>query len=167
MFRAANRFDLRSPQAPLLFQRSSPLKLLKATAIGILLLSLSTLSSCGTVNRFSTDVFVAASSPFLVVYGGSTDAAADVQEMGAALDAGPFTEVVAFPFYFLWHAGKHLVYSAIHLVDAPLCVFYGLAEAHPNGPEIKPMDYYQVPLPWVDKDSAGSTDLESGEDTGR
>ena len=51
------------------------------------------------------------------------------------------------------------------MVDAPLCVFYGAAELHPDGPEIKPLDYYKVP--WISDRPAVVTDFESGESTGR
>ena len=141
------------------------MKLLQASAVGILLLSLLSLSSCGTAKRFSLDLSVAATSPFLVIYGGSTDAVTDVQEATEALDMGPFTQVVAFPFYFLYHGVKHALYSIIHVVDAPLCVFYGAAELHPDGPEIRPLDYYEVP--WISDRPAVVTDFESGESTGR
>ncbi|MHC4514184.1 MAG: hypothetical protein ACYTKC_09265 [Planctomycetota bacterium] len=131
------------------------------------MLSLLSLSSCGTAKRFTTDVVVAGASPFLVFYGGSTDAVNDIQEVDEALGAGPFAQVVAFPFYFLWHGTKHLIYGAVHLVDAPLCTFYAFAELHPDGPEIEPLDYYR--LPWLDEmvGDTGSTDFESGENTGR
>jgi hypothetical protein len=114
------------------------------------------------------DLAVTASSPLLVIYGGSTDATADVQEVTEALEMGPVAQVVAFPFYFLYHGLKHALYSVIHAVDAPLCVFYGAAELHPDGPEIKPLDYYQMPMPWFpDPKEKGGTDFESGESTGR
>ena len=96
-----------------------------------------------------------------MIYGGSTDAVTDVQEATDALDMGPFAQVVAFPFYFLYHGVKHALYSVIHIVDAPLCVLYGAAELHPDGPEIKPLDYYQVP--WIRSKPRFVTDFESGE----
>lgn len=143
------------------------MKLLKASAVGILLLAVFSAPGCGTTKRFITDIGVVGTSPYLVIVGGSTDAVSDIQEVDDALDAGPVAQVVAFPFFFLWHGTKHLIYSAIHLVDAPLCVFYGAAETHPDGPEIKPLDFYR--LPWLDSmmDEKDNTDFESGETTGR
>lgn len=142
------------------------MKLLKASAVGILLLSVLSLPSCGTTKRFLTDVGVGVSTPALVIYGGSTDAVNDIHEVDKALDAGPFAQVVAFPFYFLWHGTKHLIYGAVHIIDAPLCVFYATAELHPDGPEIKPLDFYR--LPWLDSMmDVPETDYESGETTGR
>ena len=145
------------------------MKLLKASAIGILLLAIFSTPSCGTAKRFVTDVSVGVSSPVLVVVGGSADAIVDIQEVDKGLNAGPFAQVIAFPFFFLWNGTKHLIYSAIHIIDAPLCIFYGAAEVHPNGPEVKPLDYYR--LPWLDamwdEDEGDATDFESGETTGR
>jgi hypothetical protein len=143
------------------------LKLFKASAIGILLLSVFSLPGCGTTKRFVTDVSVGVSTPVLFIVGGSTDAINDIQEVDKALDAGPFAQVVAFPFYFLWHGTKHLIYGLVHIVDAPLCAFYATAELHPDGPEIKPLDFYR--LPWLDSmmGEDENTDFESGETTGR
>ena len=48
-------------------------------------------------------------------------------------------------------------------VDLPLCLFYGAAELHPSGPEVKPLDIYQGT--WFDKWASPkkSTDGDSGE----
>ena len=51
-----------------------------------------------------------------------------------------------------------------HIVDLPLCVFYGAAELHPYGPEVMPLDIYDGT--WFDTWAAESrvgTDAESGE----
>lgn len=158
------------PQTPLplsAHRRGPPLKLLKASAIGILLLSVMSLPGCGTTKRFITDVGVGLSSPVLVVVGGSTDAVSDIQEVDEALDAGPFAQVAAFPLYFLWHGTKHLVYSAVHVGDALLCPLYAAAELHPAGPEIAPLDFYEFWPPWFGESKEGGTDFESGESVDR
>ncbi|MHC4078527.1 MAG: hypothetical protein ACYST0_08840 [Planctomycetota bacterium] len=113
------------------------------------------------------DVGVGVSAPVLFFVGGSTDAVNDIQQVDEALDAGPFAQVAAFPFYFLWHGTKHGLYAFIHLLDAPMCVFYGAAELHPEGPEIRPLDFYQFWPPWFSESEHGGTDFESGENVGR
>ena len=50
------------------------------------------------------------------------------------LGSGSAVQVAAFPFPFFYHALEHGIYGIVHLVDLPMCLFYGAAELHPYGP---------------------------------
>ena len=144
------------------------MKLAKATLFGFALFSLLTLASCGTMRRAGKDLFVVAALPILPIYAGTTDAYNDVKETREAFGGGPFTEVASFPFYFVWHWGKHVLYGAAHGVDFLFTPGYGLAELHPYGPEIEPLDFYTGT--WFDTQPDGmptATDAESGHTAGR
>jgi predicted small secreted protein len=108
-----------------------------------------TLASCGTLNRAGKDIMLGVGTPVLMIYGGATDGATSAQNVREGLGSGSAVEVLAFPFTFAYHALEHGIYGIVHLVDLPLCLFYGAAEAHPYGPEIKPLDIYQGT--WFDK----------------
>jgi hypothetical protein len=125
-----------------------------------------TLASCGTVSRAAKDLVLGVGTPVLMVYGGATDGATSAQRVRTGLDSGGGVEVLAFPFTFFYHALEHGIYGIVHLVDLPLCLFYGAAELHPYGPEIKPLDIYQGTWfdTWYEDSKKGSsTDAESGE----
>lgn len=123
-----------------------------------------TLPSCGTLNRAGKDLVLGVGTPVLMIYGGATDGYTSAKTVRTGLDSGSAVEVLAFPFTFLYHAVEHGIYGVIHLVDLPLCLFYGAAELHPYGPEIKPLDFYQGTWfdSWAEKHHGG-TDAESGE----
>jgi predicted small secreted protein len=123
------------------------------------------LSSCGTARRAGKDAFVGIISPVLIIYGGATDGYTSAVGVRNGLGGGSAVEVVAFPFTFLYHAFEHTIYAVIHIVDLPLCLFYGAAELGPNGPQVKPLDFYQGT--WFDKESdkavPSGTDATTGE----
>ncbi len=123
-----------------------------------------TLPSCGTLNRAGKDLVLGVGTPVLMIYGGATDGYTSAKTVRTGLDSGAAVEVLAFPFTFFYHAIEHGIYGFIHLIDLPLCLFYGAAELHPYGPEIKPLDFYQGTWfdTWAEKHSRG-TDAESGE----
>jgi hypothetical protein len=124
-----------------------------------------TLASCGTLNRAGKDLVLGVGTPILMIYGGATDGATSAQTVRSGLDSGSAVEVLAFPFTFLYHAFEHGIYGCVHLVDLPLCLFYGAAEIHPYGPEIRPLDIYQGTIfdKWAEQGRRKSTDAESGE----
>lgn len=98
-----------------------------------------------------------------MVYGGATDGYVSAQNVRAGLDSGAAVQVLSFPFTFAYHAFEHGLYGIAHIVDFPLCLLYGAAELHPQGPEIKPLDIYRGT--WFDDWAAArtGTDPESGE----
>lgn len=126
-----------------------------------------TFASCGTLNRAGKDLFLGVGTPILMIYGGSTDGVTSAQNVRDGMGSGDAVGALAFPFTFCYHAFEHFLYGVVHIIDFPLCLFYGAAELYPNGPEIKPLDIYQGT--WFD-DWAGTnepkktgTDAESGE----
>ncbi|MBL8751091.1 MAG: hypothetical protein JNK78_18175 [Planctomycetes bacterium] len=123
------------------------------------------LASCGTLNRAGKDVFLGVGTPVLMIYGGATDGYDSAKSVRTGMDGGSAVEVLAFPFTFTYHAIEHGLYGVLHLVDLPFCLFYGAAELHPYGPEIKPLDFYDGTWfdTWAAKGSKKGTDAESGE----
>jgi hypothetical protein len=126
------------------------------------------LTSCGTLNRAAKDLTVGALTivPVIPIYGGATDGATSAQNWREGMGSGAAVEVLAFPFTFLYHGIEHFCYGLIHILDLPLCLFYGAAELHPSGPEIKPLDTYRGTWfdTWAGTDEKKSgTDAESGE----
>jgi hypothetical protein len=122
------------------------------------------LMSCGTVRRAGKDLFLGLGTPVLMVYGGATDGYSTAKTVRNGWDGGAAVEVLAFPFTFLYHAVEHGIYGVIHLVDLPLCLLYGAAELHPNGPDIRPLDFYQGT--WFDTEEdmrRSGTEAETGE----
>ncbi len=123
-----------------------------------------TFASCGTFNRAGKDIMLGVGTPVLVVYGGATDGMTSSQSVREGMGSGAAVQVAAFPFTFAYHALEHAIYGFAHIVDLPLCVFYGAAELHPYGPEVMPLDIYDGT--WFDTWAAESrvgTDAESGE----
>lgn len=135
---------------------------LRKTTLAALVLIAVALSSCGTGRRAGKDLFIAVTSPAMVFYGGGTDGYTAAQEVRAGLGAGAVTEVIVFPFTFLGHAIKHGFYGLVHAGDFILTPLYGLAELHPYGPEIEPIDIYTGTFFDHAEDGSG-TDAESGE----
>ena len=123
-----------------------------------------TLASCGTLNRAGKDLMLGVGTPVLMIYGGATDGYTTAQNVRSGLDSGGAVEVAAFPFTFFYHAIEHGIYGIVHLVDLPMCLFYGPAELHPYGPEVMPLDIYQGTWfdTWAENAKMG-TDAESGE----
>ena len=126
-----------------------------------------TLTSCGTLNRAGKDLFLGVGTPILMIYGGSTDGVTSAKNVQEGMGSGDAVGALAFPFTFLYHAFEHTIYAVVHVVDLPFCLFYGLAELHPNGPEVKPLDFYQGTIFDKESDKAGKrgTDAETGETT--
>ncbi|MFK7742272.1 MAG: hypothetical protein AB8H80_18305 [Planctomycetota bacterium] len=123
-----------------------------------------TFASCGTLNRAGKDLMLGVGTPILMIYGGATDGYQTSLEVRDGLGSGSPVQVAAFPFTFFYHALEHGIYGIVHLVDLPLCLFYGAAELHPYGPEVMPLDIYQGT--WFDNWAEGAkqgTDAESGE----
>ena len=135
--------------------------------LSLSVLAATTLTSCGTLNRAGKDVFIGVCTPLLMVYGGATDGYESAKSVRTGLDSGAAVEVLSFPFTFAYHAFEHFIYGVVHIVDFPLCLFYGAAELHPYGPEIKPLDFYHGT--WFDKwaekndEKKSGTDAESGQ----
>ena len=132
--------------------------LLVASAVLLLLV----LSSCGTLRRAGKDIGVVVTSPVLVLYAAGTDAASSSQEVHRGLGTGSWVEVAAFVPAFFFYGIKHVFYVLVHAGDLFLTPLWGLAELHPNGPEVVPLDYYQNT--WFDKEEdSRRTDSLSGE----
>lgn len=130
--------------------------------LSVFALAAMTLTSCGTFNRAGKDLFLGVGTPVLMIYGGATDGLETSQSVREGLGSGGAVQVASFPFTFFYHAIEHGIYGIVHLVDLPLCLFYGAAELHPYGPEVMPLDIYQGT--WFDSDAGDSgTDPESGE----
>ncbi|MBL9079133.1 MAG: hypothetical protein JNL08_16645 [Planctomycetes bacterium] len=131
--------------------------------LSLSVLAATTLTSCGTLNRAGKDAFVGVLTvvPVLPIYGGATDGYTSAKAVRTGLESGSAVEVLAFPFTFAYHTFEHFVYGIVHIVDFPLCLFYGAAELHPYGPEIKPLDFYQGT--WFDHGGKSGTDAQTGE----
>ena len=126
-----------------------------------------TLASCGTLNRAGKDVFVGALTivPLLPIYGGATDGASSAKSVRTGMDAGGVVEVLAFPFTFTYHAFEHFMYGVMHIIDLPMCLFWGAAELNPSGPEVMPLDIYQGTWfdTWAGSGKKTGTDPQTGE----
>ncbi|PIE21921.1 MAG: hypothetical protein CSA62_15000 [Planctomycetota bacterium] len=114
-------------------------KMILALLFGASLLSL---SSCGTARRAAKDASVVALSPAIILYGAGTDGVVDAQNMQAGLEWGDATQAVFLPFTFLWNGVVHSAKVLVHGVDFLLFPAYGVAELHPAGPEIEPLQIY-------------------------
>lgn len=134
-------------------------KLTFLTLVAFLGLSL---ASCGTARRAGKDLSVSVLSPGIILYGGGVDGFTSAQEVREGLGGGVFTEVLTLPPAFVVHAVKHTFICAAHAVDFVLSPIYGVAELHPYGPEVEPLDYYTGTI--FDKEAGSSgTDAQSGE----
>jgi predicted small secreted protein len=132
--------------------------------LAVAALMTATLTSCGTARRAGKDAFVGVATviPVLPIYGGASDGYASAKHIREGIGGGAAMEVLAFPFTFTYHFLEHAIYGVIHIVDLPLCLFYGAAELNPNSIPVKPLDYYQGT--WFDEEPKRSgTDAESGE----
>lgn len=123
-----------------------------------------TFASCGTLNRAGKDLFLGVGTPVLMLYGGATDGYETSADVRSGLGSGAPVQVAAFPFTFAYHALEHGIYGVVHIVDFFMFPFYGLAEMHPYGPDIMPLDIYQGTWfdSWAEQSKRG-TDAESGE----
>ena len=137
-------------------------------------------TSCGSMRRLGKDVFIGIASVPLIVYGGATDGWIDSetvfdnyqQDDRASMLPVPIVDkptrllsFIVFPITFLFEAGKHTYYWARHVFDILLFPFYGLAELHPYGPAVEPLDIYTGT--WFDKKSDRQhTDAQTGAMTG-
>ena len=142
------------------------MNLRKAVLSASALLTLS-LASCDSFRRAGKDLTVAVLSPAIVLYGAATDAVGTTEQAREALGGGSVMQTVTLPFAFLWRGVIHTLYCGAHAVDFFFLPIYGLADLHPNGPEIKPLDFYQGT--WFDRDpnAPSSTDMQSGEEVRR
>jgi predicted small secreted protein len=124
-----------------------------------------TLTSCGTLNRAGKDIVLGAATPLLMIYGGATDGASTAQTVRSGMEAGGVVEVLAFPFTFTYHAFEHLIYGVVHIIDLPMCLFWGASELNPSGPEVMPLDIYQGTWfdAWAGSGKKKGTDPQTGE----
>ena len=124
-----------------------------------------TLASCGTLNRAGKDAVLGAATPLLMIYGGATDGASSAKSVRSGMDAGGVVEVLAFPFTFTYHAFEHFMYGVMHIIDLPMCLFWGAAELNPSGPEVMPLDIYQGTWfdTWAGSGKKAGTDPQTGE----
>ncbi|MCA8957007.1 MAG: hypothetical protein KDC87_13095 [Planctomycetes bacterium] len=127
-------------------------KLIGALAIAVLVLPM---GSCQSMQRASKDAFVVLTSPGLILMGASADAHAGAKEVRKGYASGGATEIAAFVPLFFYNFVKHTGYCLVHLLDLPLAgLVYPWAEIAQYGPEIVPLDYYQMELfdkPWNDR----------------
>ncbi|HLU38441.1 MAG TPA: hypothetical protein VK081_03595, partial [Planctomycetota bacterium] len=142
------------------------LNLRKAALTTFALLALS-LTGCDTVRRAGKDLTVAVLSPGIVLYGAATDSISTTEQAREALGGGAVMQTVTLPFAFLWRGVVHTLYCAAHAVDFVFFPVYGLADLHPNGPKIEPLDFYQGT--WFDRDpeARSTTDMQTGEESSR
>ena len=119
------------------------------------------LTSCNATRRAGKDLFVGVTSPALIVYGGATDGFEASQEIADGMDGGGFTQVVTLPFTFVYHGLKHTCWVLVHVVDLFLYPINGVADLHPGGPDIEPLDYYTGTA--FDREDDGGMDPQSGE----
>src|SRR5688572_13510380 len=133
-------------------------------------------TSCGSLRRLGKDVAIGIASVPLIVYGGATDGWVTSetvfdnfqQDDREAIIPAPVVNkptrilsFIVFPIAFLFEAGEHTYYWARHVFDIFLFPFYGLAELHPYGPEIEPLDIYTGT--WFDKTTDRQhTDAQTG-----
>ena len=140
---------------------------MKLKAIFLCLVVAVLVSSCGTARRATKDAWIGVTGIVLVPMAAGGDAYRASVDVREGYQGESWSQVVAFPFAYIWNFGKHLLYWAVHVVDLPLNILYGISEVSSYGPEIEPIDYYQNT--WVDawheratKKKSG-TDAESGE----
>lgn len=141
--------------------------ILRKASLSIFALLALSLSSCDSLRRAGKDLTVAVLSPGIILYGAATDAVDTTEQAREALGSGPVMQTVTLPFAFLWRGVVHTLYCGAHALDFFLLPVYGLADLHPRGPQIKPLDFYQGT--WFDKesDTAPATDAQTGEDMKR
>ncbi len=133
-------------------------KLLLAALLGSFLFSL---TSCGTVRRAGKDLLITAGSPLIVLYGAGTDGAADAANIQKGFEGSDATQVVFFPFTFAYRLVDHTFSCALHALDFVATPLYGLAELHPNGPDIQPLQIYTGTF--FDEQPGEDGDVETGE----
>ena len=142
---------------------------LRQAALSTFALLTFSLTSCDSFRRAGKDLTVAVLSPGIVLYGAATDAVGTTEQARDALGGGSVMQTVTLPFAFLWRGVIHTLYCGAHAVDFFFLPVYGLADLHPNGPKIRPLDFYQGT--WFDKASdeemKSATDMQSGEDVRR
>ena len=139
------------------------MNLRKITLASLVFLALA-LSSCNATRRAGKDGYMLVTSPWWILYGGGTDALATANAGREGVGGSGFTEAIIIPFAFLYHGLKHTVYAFIHGIDLVFYPLYGVADLHPYGPDIEPLDLYTGT--WFDKPEEGSlssTDAETGE----
>ena len=141
------------------------MSLRKFTTTATVFLAL-TLAGCGTFRRAGKDLVLGVGTPVLMLYGGGTDAATSATAVKDGMEGSAATEALTTAISFPFHAIKHGFYGLIHAGDFLLFPIYGLAELHPYGPEIKPLDDYTGTWFAEDEDyepAPSGTDAETGE----
>ena len=152
---------------------------LRFAAISVLTAAMLT-TSCGSLRRLGKDVFIVGTSPLIVLYGAATDGWGDSEsffknydpdnrkrmplpQIGFAdplillhheLPVDPVNwplAILAFPVTFLLNAVKHTYYCARYAFDIVAFPAFGLAELHPNGPVVEPLDIYSGTIFDIDK----------------
>jgi hypothetical protein len=142
----------------------SVLKLCTATLSALLTaLALST-ASCGSMRRVGKDIAVTVASPVIILYGAATDSVGTAEQARASLGGGPVMQTLTLPFAFLWRGFVHTLQCGAHAVDTLFFPIYGLADLHPYGPEVRPLDFYTGT--WFDReeDRPSGTDPQSGDE---
>lgn len=141
------------------------MSLRKASLATFAVLALS-LTSCGSLRRAGKDLLITATSPVVILYGAATDSVATTDQARDALGGGPVMQTITLPFAFLWRGLVHTLYCGAHAVDFFFFPIYGIADLHPYGPEIKPLDFYSGTIFDKAEDSGKSgTDAQSGEES--
>jgi predicted small secreted protein len=140
---------------------------LRKAALALSLSALS-LASCDSMRRVGKDITITALSPAVILYGAATDAVGTTQQAREALGGGSVMQTVTLPFAFLWRGVVHTLYCGAHFCDIFLLPIYGVADLHPYGPEIKPLDFYNGT--WFDQkgdQDRSAMDAQSGEESGK
>lgn len=143
---------------------------LRKTFLASAVLLAAVLPSCQTTNRAGKDLFIVASSPVLIPYGGFADGHVAATEIAAGMGGGDLTGAIAYPFTVTYNLIKHTLVVTWYALDFMVFPVYGAAEIQPYGPEIQPLDYYQGTWfdenakRWAEEDKKKSgTDAETGE----
>ena len=152
--------------SPLVPSEELHLKLCKVAAIAALTAVLLSLNSCGTLRRAGKDLYILGASPVLIPMAAASDAYSTSVEVRKGYGGDSWSEVLAFPFMWLWHVTKHTIYVGAHVVDLPVTlVLTSWSELSEYGPEIEPLDYYHIPGFDKELTDKSSTDAESGDTT--
>jgi len=141
----------------------------KTLSVSALVAAILLATGCGSMRRLGKDAFVTAVSPALILYGAATDGWDDSHQFWTNYQPDhrermpvpqvpmvplPTTHkvpidivnwpmaVMSFPATFIFNAFKHTYYCFRHAVDIFFFPGYLLADIHPAGPPIEPLDLY-------------------------
>lgn len=129
---------------------------LKSIVLSSLVASCLLLGSCGSSLRVLKDGYITIISPVIIPMAASSDAYTGASDIREGYQSGAWTELVAFPVLFAWHAVKHTCIVGVHAIDMLFYPLYGISELSDLGPEIEPIDYYGNT--WVDRLHAAQKD---------